>query len=181
MYRQVYHQITEKIAENMILKCIEINLRAKFIDIRELYDLNDMQLLNKLKENKETEEIVDKYLHRDLYYNAYCEQYSKLDATIKELISDSNIPYDYGNIPLWEKSLAEKIKVPENDIIIDFPITKYYETKVKIWDEKNKTINALEDLTQFTAMSTHSIDYILCAVKSKENVNDVKNNLFKVL
>jgi len=181
MYKQIYHHERGKIAENMIGKAIEISLENKLITSDDLHLLGDEELLIKLKENEESKKLVERYYNRDLYNIAFKKNYSQLNNQEKTKLIEWNVPFEFDFVRKWERKLANKIGLDETEVIIDIPISRFNETKVKLWDEKSKSLCEFEEHTEFKNIQPYSIDYILCAISTKDKLDEANKNLFKVI
>lgn len=181
MYNQVYHQFKEKIVENMVIKAIELSIDENQFNYLDLFEKNDEETLITLKNNARTNEIIDRIYKRKLYFPAVIKRYSELNEFEKMKLIKENIPSDYSSIRIWERNLAKKLNLAEEDVIIDLPISKYYETNVLLWDEDTKNLLNFEDHTQFANIQFKTIDYILCAVSKEEKVKEAHDELFKTI
>ncbi len=182
MYNQIYHDPIEKIAENMIVKAIEININDGTLEYEKLFTYTDEELLTLLKKNEKTRKTISNLTNGNFYYLVESRRYPQLNEIEKNKIRNLG----FGSIRLeflkeWEKNLAESLGIDEKDVIIDLPKTTYYDSKISLWDEESKSITEFSEHTSFKNIFPNSINYILCAISEKKKILEAKKKLFEVI
>lgn len=182
MYNQIYHHYKEKIAENMFIKALEINLKTNKLNFeyKHLFEKNDEEILQIFKNFDGSNDIIKRIYNRELYFPIKTKDISEIDSNIKPKLVEID-PNDYRFIKKWEQNLAETIGLDEKDVLIDIPSSTYYETRVLLWNKREEKIINFEDSTQFSNIRLNPIEYVLCAVSDKKKVKEAEQELFNTL
>ncbi|MFH1450699.1 MAG: HD domain-containing protein [archaeon] len=177
MYPAVYQHHTSRIANSMFSAAIVECLKDKLFSAEELYDMDDIELISKLRlMSTFSGEMMQRLEHRKLYKRAIVLSREELGPGYKKLLSLRG-----SKLEGLQRELAETCDLKEGELLLDIPKAMYASeaTTEIIYRGKPTPISNISPLLK--ALRTAQWSYwkvgVYCDKQHREKVKQKAENI----
>ena len=182
MYKTVYHNITHRILQEMLVRAFESYIENKYSDptnlseedVYDLMKLTDQEAATTLQQMKESGEILKRILERRPYHCVLEIPWGRMSPLVKKMIRKYQGAKEA--IPELEKIVSDECQnISPREILIDLPTLKYMSVDVPLVekiDERKYRATSLTSESEVAVMLGRIpfVDKLTVAVANKQDV-----------
>lgn len=154
MYKTVYHNITHRILQEMVVRAFEAYIEEEYgnptklleKDVYALMNLTDHESMTLLQEHKESKEILNRVIERRPYHCVLEIPWSRMSPLVKKLITKFQGAKEA--IPALERVVSKECaNLSPRGILIDLPTLKTLTVEIPLVEKGDDGTYRLTTLT----------------------------------